>query len=361
MAAPIVSVLDAAETVLRDADGPLNARQITERALDRGLWQTFGRTPEQTMASRLAVDIRDHGGASRFQRVDRGLFTLNPDRRPAQDAGDRERRPRGREARPAGRMSFLDAAEALLRRSPDQTPMHYREITERSLEEGLIESAGRTPDATLRAQIGVENRRREARGDRPRFLELGRGLIGLSEWQQDGILLDIERHNEQRRAELLDRVRSMDPRAFEQLIAELLSALGFEIISITPYGGDGGVDVRAELLAGGVMRIRVAIQVKRWANNVRAPTVRELRGSLGAHERGMIVTTSDFSAGARDESLRQDAQPVAPMTGQELVALLVETELGVRRSAHAVIELAAELPGEPEAAADRRPNTEAAA
>jgi restriction system protein len=227
--------------------------------------------------------------------------------------------------------------------------MHYRAITEQSLAEGLIASAGRTPDATLRAQIGVENRRREARGDRPRFLELGRGLIGLSEWQGEGILREIERHNDGRRTELLDRVKAMDPRAFEQLIAELVSALGFEILSITPYGGDGGVDVRAELVAGGVMRVRVAIQVKRWANNVRTPTVRELRGSLGAHERGMIVTTSGFSAGAREEAQRSDAQPVALMSGEELVALMVETELGVDRSAHDVIELAEALPGEPEA------------
>lgn len=143
----------------------------------------------------------------------------------------------------------------------------------------------------------------------------------------------------------------MDPCAFEQLIAELLSALGFEILSITPYGDDGGVDVRAELLAGGVMRVKVAIQVKRWANNVRTPTVRELRGNLRAHERGMIVTTSGFNAGAREETRRSDAQPVALMGGDELVALLVETELGVRRSAHEVIELAAALPGEADAAA----------
>ena len=70
-------------------------------------------------------------------------------------------------------MSFLDAAVDVLRRSPGQAPMHYREITEKALAEGVIESAGRTPDATLRAQIGVDNRRREGRGDRPRFLELG--------------------------------------------------------------------------------------------------------------------------------------------------------------------------------------------
>lgn len=138
----------------------------------------------------------------------------------------------------------------------------------------------------------------------------------------------------------------MDPRGFEQLVAELLGELGFEILSITPCGNDGGVDVRAELVVGEVVRMRMAIQAKRWANNVRTPTVREVRGSLGAHERGMIITTSDFSVGARDEARRADAQPVALMGGKELVALLVEKQLGVRRTAHDVLELADHLPGE---------------
>ena len=95
------------------------------------------------------------------------------------------------------------------------------------------------------------------------------------------------------------RLCAIAPRAFEQLVAELLGELGFEILSIKPYGNDVGVDVRAELVVAEVVRTRMAIQAKRWANNVRLPTVREIRGSLRAHERGMIITTSDFSAGAR--------------------------------------------------------------
>ena len=217
--------------------------------------------------------------------------------------------------------------------------MHYRAITEQALAEGLIRSSGATPDATMRAQIGVENRRRESRGHRPRFVELGRGLIGLSEWQQQGVLLNIEQHNETQRAELLERVKAIDARQFEQLIGDLLSRLDFEIDQITSYGGDGGVDVRARLAVGGVMQVRVAVQAKRWANNVRTPQVRELRGSLGAHERGLIITTSDFSAGAREEAQRADAAPVALMNGADLVALMVQTELGVNRSAYDVIEL----------------------
>jgi restriction system protein len=355
-------MLDAAEVILREAGEPLRPREITERVLERGLWETTGLTPVATVTAGLAVDVRDRGANSRFIRPAPGRYAINtgytqPPDTPPDEATPARRRvaratsPPTRPPRPPvqGRMSFLDAAENVLRRSQNQAPMHYRAITDQALAEGLVESAGQTPEATVRAQIGLENRRRESRGQRPRFLELGRGLIGLSDWQQQGVLLEIERHNEAQRAELLDRVRAMDPRGFENLIGELLSRLDFEISSITSYGGDRGVDVRALVALGGVMRVKVAVQVKRWANNVRAPTVRELRGSLGAHERGLVITTSNFSGGAREEADRMDALPVALMNGDELVALMVQTKLGVHRSAYDVIELAETLPGRPDA------------
>lgn len=72
--------------------------------------------------------------------------------------------------------------------------------------------------------------------------------------------------------------------------------------------------------------------------------MRELRGSLGAHERGLIITTSDFSRGARNEAERVDAAPVTMMNGTDLVTLMVQAQLGVERSAYDVIELADEIP-----------------
>lgn len=344
--------LDAAEIVLRAAGEPLTPGEITRRALDAGHWTTTGQTPHRTMTAQLAVDIRNRGAASRFVRTAPGRYGLNPNHQPLVPPAPAPPAPL---APPAGgpaaagkQMSFLNAAEDVLRRSPERRPMHYRAITEQALAEGLIRSTGATPDATMRAQIGVENRRRESRGQRPRFLELGRGLIGLAEWQQQGVLLEIEQHNKTQRAELLEPIKTIHARQFEQLIGDLLSRLDFEIDEITSYGGDGGVDVRARLAVGGVMQVRVAIQAKRWANNVRTPQVRELRGSLGAHERGLTITTSDFSAGARAEAERADAAPVALMSGQDLVTLMVQTELGVNRSAFDVIELE-QLPVEAQA------------
>jgi restriction system protein len=89
-----------------------------------------------------------------------------------------------------------------------------------------------------------------------------------------------------------------------------------------------------------VIRTRMAVQVKRWKGNVQAPIVQQVRGSLGTHDQGLIITTSNFSNGARDEAERPNAVPVALMNGEQLVALLVEHDIGVRRTSHHLIELA---------------------
>ena len=49
-----MKALDAAAIVLKDANGPLHCREITERMLARKLWTTEGRTPWATVSARLA-------------------------------------------------------------------------------------------------------------------------------------------------------------------------------------------------------------------------------------------------------------------------------------------------------------------
>ena len=149
----------------------------------------------------------------------------------------------------------------------------------------------------------------------------------------------IEQHNTTVRAQLLARLKATPPDAFETLIGQLLAAMGFDEIEVTSRTGDGGIDVRGTLVVGDVIRIRMAVQVKRWHNNVQAPTVQQVRGALGAHEQGLIITTSSFGPGARSEAERPNAVRVGLMNGEQLVALLVEHDIGIHRTTHDLIEL----------------------
>lgn len=221
--------------------------------------------------------------------------------------------------------------------------MHYRVITERALASGLINTQSKTPEATMNSAIWAEIRRSGARGERPRFNHRGRGLFGLSEQTPSGIADRINQINLEVTAALLERARSADPSAFELLVAELLTALGFEGVEVTKVAGDGGIDVRGTLVVAGSVRIRMAVQAKRWKGNVPAPVVQQVRGSLGAHEQGLIITTSDFSSGAAKEATRSDAAPVALMNGAQFSRLLAQHEIGVRIDRHELFVIETEL------------------
>ena len=132
----------------------------------------------------------------------------------------------------------------------------------------------------------------------------------------------------------------LDPQDFEELITTLLSKMGFSEVSRTPYGGDGGVDVRGIMTVHDAIHIKLAVQAKRWKANVQSPVVQQLRGSLGTDERGLIVTTSNFSKGARDEATRSSSHtPIDLIDGDQLVSLLVEYNLGVRKNRYQLLEL----------------------
>jgi restriction system protein len=192
------------------------------------------------------------------------------------------------------------------------------------------------------AQVLTDSKRRARRGDPPRFVIHGKGMVGLAKWVTGGLAFQIEQHNEAVRKKLLAQLLTIEPAEFEALIVELLAALGFDDVTMMPASGDGGIDVRGTLVVGDVIRTRMAVQVKRWKRNVQAPIVQQVRGSLGTHEQGLIVTTSDFSAGARMEAERPNAVPVALMNGEQLVRLLVENEIGVHKAKYDLIELGEE-------------------
>ena len=68
--------LDAAAQVLAEASEPLDTKTMVERMLDKGLWQTKGKTPAATIYAAIIREIAKKGDTSRFRKVDRGKFAL---------------------------------------------------------------------------------------------------------------------------------------------------------------------------------------------------------------------------------------------------------------------------------------------
>lgn len=71
------SGLDAAAQVLGEAGEPLNTKEMVDRMLAEGLWQTSGRTPASTIYAAILRECTSKGDASRFRKVARGKFELS--------------------------------------------------------------------------------------------------------------------------------------------------------------------------------------------------------------------------------------------------------------------------------------------
>lgn len=340
-----MNLVDAIIQVLTEADGPLHVRDITERVLGQGLWQTRGKTPDATVGARLYTDIKDKGEASLFEQTGTSIFSLK--KRPPKDNKEQTSNhgDGSEDASTNARSSFTDCAEKVLERFADKKPMHYREITKKALEQGWLKTKGKTPEATMYAVILTEIRRQQERGEQPRFSQEGKGLVTLSKWVKPGLTASIEQHNERVRKKLHDRLLAMTPSEFEELVSTLLAHMGFDGIEVTRTSGDGGIDVRGVLIVADSIRIKMAVQAKRWSprKNVQAPIVQQVRGSLGAHEQGLIITTSDFSAGARQEAIQPNKSPIALINGEKLVSLLMEHSIGVQRTTQYLFDIDDEL------------------
>ena len=89
------------------------------------------------------------------------------------------------------------------------------------------------------------------------------------------------------------------------------------------------------LLANGVTDIRTAVQAKRTVS-VGRPAVQNLRGSLSAHESGLLVTSGRFTDEAKQEAREPTKVPIALIDGSRLVDLMLELNIGARQHSYAV-------------------------
>jgi len=72
-----LSGLDAAAKVLALGSAlPMRCGDIVKIMIDRGYWQTNGKTPAATIHAAITREIAAKGDASRFRKVERGKFTL---------------------------------------------------------------------------------------------------------------------------------------------------------------------------------------------------------------------------------------------------------------------------------------------
>ncbi len=145
-------------------------------------------------------------------------------------------------------------------------------------------------------------------------------------------LVDLyEAYERDFRRQLLERLCELDPYQFEVFAQKLLRAYGFVDVKVTSKSGDGGIDGYGRLRVG-LATMRVAFQCKRWEGNIGRPEIDKFRGAIsGDFEQGIFFTTSDFTKGAMEASIKRGAVPIVLINGEMIVDIMIRTGFGVER------------------------------
>jgi restriction system protein len=132
--------------------------------------------------------------------------------------------------------------------------------------------------------------------------------------------------------DLLENVGRAPPEFFEQLVLDLLHAMGYGTsrsdLQRVGGSGDGGIDGIISLDRLGLEK--VYIQAKRWKNMVGSPEIQGFMGALqlqGA-SKGVFITTSAFTKEAKQAAAKARGSIVL-VNGEQLSELMMDHDVGV--------------------------------
>lgn len=133
--------------------------------------------------------------------------------------------------------------------------------------------------------------------------------------------------------ELIDKIKTCSSRFFEQLVIDLLIAMGYggsriDAGQVVGKSGDGGIDgiIKEDKLG----LDNIYIQAKRWEGQVTISTVRDFAGSLLAKKakKGIFITTSTFPKSAY-EFISNIEPRIILIDGKELAEMMIDYNVGV--------------------------------
>lgn len=135
---------------------------------------------------------------------------------------------------------------------------------------------------------------------------------------------------EQWKQNLLERLYTIPPNAFERLAQRLLRESGFIQVEVTGKVGDGGIDGKGIVRVNGLLSFHVIFQCKRYKGSVTPSQIRDFRGAMqGRADKGLFITTGTFTREAIKEATRDGAQPIDLIDGELLCDKLKELGLGI--------------------------------
>ena len=139
---------------------------------------------------------------------------------------------------------------------------------------------------------------------------------------------------------LLNVLYQISPAAFERLAQRILRESGFSQVEVTGKSGDGGIDGKGIVRVSGLLSFHVIFQCKRYKGSVTPSQIRDFRGAMqGRADKGLFITTGNFTREAIKEATRDGAPPIDLIDGELLCDKLKELKLGIETKYVETIEI----------------------
>ena len=136
--------------------------------------------------------------------------------------------------------------------------------------------------------------------------------------------------------EILERIKSNTPSFFENLVVDLMVAMGYggsraDAGKSIGQSGDEGIDgiIKEDRLGLDV----IYLQAKRWEGTVGRPEIQKFVGALHGKraKKGVFITTGKFSEEAR-EYVRSIDPKVILLDGKDLAQYMIDFNLGTSKA-----------------------------
>jgi restriction system protein len=136
--------------------------------------------------------------------------------------------------------------------------------------------------------------------------------------------ITFEEAEEQSWEEIDAFLHDMQPYDFQDLVANLLKAMGYFVMWVSPPGKDAGIDILASTDPLGTKTPRIKVQVKRRTEAVNVEGLRSFMALLGEGDVGLFVSASGFTKDASEEARTQEKRKVTLIDLERLFDLWVE-------------------------------------
>ncbi len=189
-----------AQKILKESGRPMSVAEITDEAMRRGLLSTKGKTPVNTMGARLYMDAKSKKPI--FYKVGAGNFGL------LEWGKNKNNNAVG--------TSFKNAAKRVL--EEEKRPLSFYDITAIALKKGYLETAGKTPERSMGAQLYTDIKSNASKSE---FVQLGKNRFGLRSWDMEVIEEEVlKKEKDEAKEILMNKKRSIvgDPINYKGLI-----------------------------------------------------------------------------------------------------------------------------------------------